>query len=120
MNLKYLLSSVAVCAAALSANAAGVLDLGEMKPDVPYEYQLLVPVMGYYTPEESGIMKTYCTGDGIGVYRDADHQDEIFSQQYFYTAAGEKANIYAVNKGETVYFYNPAPIAEGSFRFVVG
>ncbi|MDE6380791.1 MAG: hypothetical protein K2L11_09985, partial [Muribaculaceae bacterium] len=26
----------------------------------------------------------------------------------------------AVNKGETVYFYNPAPIAEGSFRFVVG
>ncbi|MDE5814431.1 MAG: hypothetical protein K2H72_09100 [Muribaculaceae bacterium] len=119
MNIRYLLSSVVV-SAVLSANAAGVLDFGEMKPEVAYDYQMLVPVMGYYTPEESGIMKTYCTGDAIGVYRDADHQDEVFSQQYFYTASGEKANVYAVNKGETVYFYNPAPIAEGKFRFVVG
>ena len=119
MNLRYLLSSVVACAVA-SVNAAPVLDLGEMQPDVEYEYELLVPVMGYYTPIESGVMKSYCTGDGIGVFRDADHQDEIFSEQSFYTASGEKARVYSVNKGETIYFYNPAPIAQGKFRFVVG
>lgn len=118
MNLRYLLSSVVVCAA-VSMNAADPQDFGEMQPDVAYDYEMLVPVMGYYTPLESGIMKSYSTGDEIGVYRDADHQDEIFSQQSFYTASGEKARVYTVEKGETVYFYNPAPIAEGKFRFVV-
>lgn len=118
MNLKYFFVSVAVCAT-VSANAAESLDFGEMQPEMPYEYQMLVPVMGYYTPLESGVLKSYCTGDEIGVFKDAAHQDEIFSQQSFYTASGEKARVYTVNKDETVYFYNPAPIAEGTFRFVV-
>lgn len=118
MNLRYLLSSVVACAV-VSANAAPVIDLGEMQPEVVYDYELLVPVMGYYTPVESGILKSYCTGDEIGVFKDADHKNEIFSQQSFYTASGEKARVYSVEKGETVYFYNPAPIAEGKFRFVV-
>lgn len=118
MNLKYLLSSVAVCAA-ISLNAAEPLDFGEMLPDQPYEYQLLVPVTGYYIPVESGVLKTYCTGDEIGVFKDAEHQDEIFSQQSYYTASGEKARVYSVSKGETVYFYHPAPVAEGVFRFIV-
>ncbi|MDE7350910.1 MAG: hypothetical protein K2N25_07570 [Muribaculaceae bacterium] len=118
MNLRYLLSSVVVCAA-VSVNAAQILDFGEMQPESVYDYELLVPVMGYYTPVESGILKSYCTGDEIGVYKDASHQEELFSQQSFYTASGEKARVYAVNKGETVYFYNPAPVAEGKFRFVV-
>lgn len=118
MNLKYLLTSVAVCAV-VSANAAEPLDFGEMQPDVTYDYQMLVPVMGYYTPVESGVLKSYCTGDEIGVFKDAAHQDEVFSQKSFYTASGEKARVYTVNKGETVYFYNPGPVAAGKFRFVV-
>ena len=118
MNLRYLLSSVVVCAA-VAVNAAEPLDFGEMKPEVVYDYALLSPVSGYYTPVESGVLKSYCTGDGIGLYSDADHQDEIFSQQNFYTAAGEKARVYSVEKGKTVYFYNPAPVAAGQFRFVV-
>lgn len=118
MNLRYLLTSVVVCAAA-SVNAADPMDFGEMQPEVVYDYELLVPVMGYYTPVESGVLKTYCTGDEFGLYKDAAHQDEVFSQQSFYTAAGEKARVYPVTQGETVYFYNPAPVAEGKFRFSV-
>ena len=119
MNLKYLLSSVVV-SASVSMNAADNMDFGEMQPDVVYDYEMLVPMTGYYTPEESGVMKIYCTGDEIGVYKDAAHKDEMFSEQSFYTAAGEKARVYTVSKDETVYFYNPAPIAEGKFRFSVG
>lgn len=118
MNLRYLLSSVVVCAAA-SMSAAAPNDFGEMQPEVVYDYDMLVPVMGYYTPLESGVMKSYCTGDEIGVFKDADHKEELFSQQSFYSPSGEKARVYNVEKGETVYFYNPAPIAEGKFRFVV-
>lgn len=119
MNLRYLLSSVVVCAAA-SMSAAASNDFGEMQPEVVYDYDMLVPVTGYYTPLESGVMKSYCTGDEIGVFKDADHKNEMFAQQSFYTASGEKARVYTVEKGETVYFYNPAPVADGEFRFVVG
>ena len=119
MNFKYLLASVVV-STTISANAANTLDFGEMQPEVVYEYDLLVPVMGYYTPDESGVLKCYSTGDELGVYRDAAHEDEIFSQQSFYTASGEKARVYSINKGETVYFYHPGPISEGKFRFIVG
>lgn len=118
MNLRYLLASVVV-STAVCMNAADSLDFGEMQPGVEYDYDLLVPVMGYYTPLESGVLKSYCTGDEIGVYKDAAHKDEVFASQSFYTASGEKARVYTVNKGETVYFYNPAPVAEGKFRFVV-
>ncbi|MDE6510906.1 MAG: hypothetical protein K2L00_02260, partial [Muribaculaceae bacterium] len=118
MNLRYLFPSVVLCAAA-TVNAAEILDFGEMQPGAVYDYELLVPVTGHYTPVETGIMKSYCTGDEIGVFKDAAHQEELFSQQSFYTASGEKARVYAVNKGETVYFYNPAPVAEGKFRFEV-
>ncbi|MDE7347963.1 MAG: hypothetical protein K2N48_14625 [Muribaculaceae bacterium] len=118
MKLRYLLASTVVCAT-VSMNAAEPKDFGEMQPEVVYSYDLLVPVMGYYTPVESGIMKSYCTGDEIGVFTDADHQNEIFSQQSFYTASGEKARVYSVNAGQTLYFYNPAPVAQGEFRFVV-
>lgn len=118
MSPKYLFASVAICVT-VSANAASSLDFGEMQPNKVYDYELLVPVMGHYTPVESGVLKTYCTGDGLGVYKDAAHEDEIFSQQSFYTASGEKACVYSVNKGETLYFYNPAPVSEGKFRFVV-
>lgn len=119
MNIKYLLTSVAVYAAA-SVNAAAPMDLGEMQPDMVYEFDLLVPVMGYYTPVESGVMRTFNTGDEIGVYKDEAHQEEIYSQQSFYSASGEKVRVYPVTQGETVYFYNPAPIAGGLFRFSVG
>ena len=119
MKLRYLLACSVACAS-VSLNAATTLDLGEMQPDVVYDYELLVPVMGYYTPLESGILKSYCTGDEIGLFSDSEHQNEIFSEQSFYTGSGEKARVYSVNKGETVYFYNPAPVSEGKFRFVVG
>ena len=118
MNLKYLLASVIV-SATVSANAADTIDLGEIQPGVVYEYDMLVPVMGHYTPVESGVLKSYYTGDELGVYKDAAHEDEIFSQQSFYTASGEKARVYSVTEGETLYFYHPNPISGGVFRFVV-
>ena len=119
MNLKYLLTSVVVCAA-VSVNAAAPVDLGEMQPDVVYEYQSMVPVMGYYTPTESGVMRCYSTGEEISVYQDADHKNEIVSSNSFYSAVGEKVRVYSVTGGETVYFYNALPIAGGTFRFSVG
>ena len=119
MKLRYLLASTIVCATA-SVNAAAPLDLGEMQPDVVYEYQDMVPVMGYYTPLESGVMRCYSTGEEISVYEDAAHVQEIVASNSFYSADGEKVRIYSVSKGQTVYFYNAFPIAGGKFRFAVG
>ncbi|MDE5841074.1 MAG: hypothetical protein K2H49_09160 [Muribaculaceae bacterium] len=101
-------------------NAAEPVDWGEMQPDVEYRYEMFVPVSGYYTPKESGVLKGYSTGEEISVYKDAAHQEEIISELSFYTSSGEKGRVYPVTKGETVYFYNPVPIAGGVFRFAVG
>ena len=119
MRLRYLLASAVVCAAA-SANAAEPMDYGEMQPDMVYEYEDMVPVMGFYTPSESGVMRCYSTGEEISVYEDAAHEVEIPSSQSFYSASGEKVRIYSVNAGQPVYFYNAFPIAGGKFRFTVG
>ena len=119
MRLRYLLASAVVCAAA-SAHAASANDYGEMQPDVVYDYEGMVPVMGYYTPGESGMMRCYSSGEEISVYSDAAHENEIFSSQSYYSASGEKVRIYSVNQGQTVYFYNAFPIAGGQFRFTVG
>ena len=119
MRLRYLLASAVVCAAA-SVNAAEPMDYGEMQPDVVYEYTGMVPVMGFYTPSESGVMRCYSTGEEISVYEDAAHEVEMISSQSFYSAAGEKVRIYSVNEGQTVYFYNAFPVAGGNFRFTVG
>ena len=119
MNFRYLLASAVVCAS-VSVKAAAPMDYGEMQPDVVYEYDDMVPVMGFYTPTESGVMRCYSTGEEISVYEDAAHENEIVSSQSFYSAAGEKVRIYSVNEGQTVYFYNAFPIAGGKFRFSVG
>ena len=119
MRLKYLLASAVVCVAA-SVNAAEPMDYGEMQPDVVYEYSSMVPVMGFYTPSESGVMRCYSTGEEISVYEDAAHEVEIFSTQSFYSATGEKVRIYTVSEGEPVYFYNAFPVAGGNFRFTIG
>ena len=119
IKLRYLIAS-AVVAAAASVNAAAPAESGEMQPDVVYDYEDMVPFMGYYTPTESGVMRCYSTGEEISVYEDAAHEKEMVSTQSFYSAAGEKVRIYSVNKDETVYFYNAFPIAGGKFRFSVG
>ncbi|MDE7408773.1 MAG: hypothetical protein K2N09_01990 [Muribaculaceae bacterium] len=119
MKIRYLIASIAVSAVA-SVNAATPLDYGEMQPGVVYEYQDMVPVMGYYTPSESGVMRTYSTGEEISVYEDAAHENEIASSQSYYSADGEKVRIYSVMAGKPVYFYNAFPIAGGKFRFTVG
>ena len=90
----------------ISMNAAEPVDWGEMQPDVEYRYEMFVPVSGYYTPKESGVLKGYSTGEEISVYKDAAHQEEIISELSFYTSSGEKGLVYPVTKGETVYFYN--------------
>ena len=100
-------------------NAADPMDLGEMQPDVAYEYESMIPVMGYYTPVESGLMRCYSTGEEISVYSDAAHQNEMISEQSFYSAEGEKVRLYSVTQGQTVYFYNAFPVAGGTFRFSV-
>lgn len=119
MKLRYFLASAVVCAAA-SMNAEDVMDYGEMQPGVFYDYQDMVPMMGYYTPTESGVMRCYSTGEEISVYSDAAHENEIVSSQSYYGAGGEKARIYTVEKDQTVYFYNAFPVAGGKFRFTVG
>lgn len=119
MNFRYLFASALVCASA-SANAAAPMDYGEMQPDVFYEYESMVPVMGHYTSAESGVMRCYSTGEELSVYEDAAHHNEMVSSQSYYSASGEKVRIYSVDKGQTVYFYNAFPIAGGKFRFTVG
>lgn len=118
MNLsKYFL----ICAlASVSANAATSVDFGEMQPDTEYEYQAMVPVMGYYTPTESGIMRCYSTGDVIAPYSDAAHQTDMTSINSYYGSNGEKVRIYNVIKDETVYFYSSLPLDGGKFRFSLG
>ena len=119
MNLRYFLTFAAV-SAAVSLNAASPMDYGEMQPNVDYDYETMTPVMGFYTPVESGVMRCFSTGEEISVYEDAAHEKEIVSSQSYYSATGEKVRIYSVVEGQTVYFYNAFPIAGGKFRFSVG
>lgn len=118
MKFKYLLACSAICAA-VSVNAAPVTDFGEMQPDTPYEYEQMVPVMGYYTPTKTGVMVCYSTGEVITPYEEEEHVNALVSINSFYGPSGEKVRTYNVTEGKTIYFYTAVPIAAGTFRFAV-
>ncbi len=120
MKLKYLLACSVVCAAAPSLFAANILDWGEMEPQVVYSYEAMTPVMGFYTPAESGIIRCYSVGDQIVPYKEASHENTFESIESYYGDSGQKVRIYSVNAGETMYFYNAFPLDGGTFRFAVG
>ncbi len=118
MKLGYLLACSVFCASA-SLHAANPVDLGELKPEVIYNYDAMVPVMGYYVPAESGIIRCYSSGSQISPYMEETHDTPIDASQSFYGASGEKVRIYNVNAGETLYFYNSFPLDGGTFRISV-
>ncbi len=120
MKLKYLIACSVMCAASPSLYAANTLDWGELKPEVVYNYEAMTPVMGSYTPAESGIIRCYSTGDQIAPYKDASHEIPYEANESFYGASGVKVRIYSVNAGETMYFYNAFPLDGGTFRISVG
>ncbi len=119
MKLKYLLACSVMCAAMPSLYAANTLDWGEMEPEVVYDYEAMTPVMGFYTPVETGIIRCYSTGDQIVPYKESSHENAFESIESYYGASGEKVRIYSVNAGETMYFYNAFPLDAGTFRFSV-
>lgn len=120
MNLRHLFASVVVVAMTSSAAAQDIIDWGEVIPGEVYSYSYRTPVQGYYTPDESGIMTCYISGDVVHVYSDAAHESIIEHTKQFYGANGDKVMIYTVEKGQTVYFYNSFPMNDGTFRFSVG
>ncbi|MDE6697719.1 MAG: hypothetical protein K2K25_12640, partial [Muribaculaceae bacterium] len=118
MKFKYLLAC-SVISTAMSANAANSIDFGEMQPNATYEYQSMVPVMGYYTPTKTGKIVCYSTGEEITPYEDEGHANAMISTNSYYGASGEKVRTYDVTEGETIYFYLAFPLEGGNFRFTV-
>lgn len=118
MKIKYLLACYALCAAG-AANAASTTDFGEMQPETPYEYKAMEPVMGYYTPTKSGVMRCYSTGEVLTPYEEEEHVNAMVSSNSFYGPNGEKVRTYSVTEGKTVYFYAGFPLDGGTFRFSV-
>lgn len=102
------------------AAAQSYVDWGQMVPNEVYSYKSMTPVQGFYTPEESGIMRCYITGDVVHVYEDEAHENMINYSQIYYGASGQKVHIYNVEAGKTVYFFNAFPLDEGTFRISVG
>lgn len=119
MNPKYLLACSVVCVSA-SVNAATAIDWGEMQPDVIYDYEQMVPVMGTFTPAASGSIRCYSSGSEISPYVEASHETPINSENSYYGANGEKVRVYQVAEGQTIYFYNALPLDGGTFRIVTG
>ncbi len=120
MKLRYLLACSVVCAAVSSASAAEVIDWGDLQPDVVYDYDAMVAVMGTFTPSESGIIRCYSTGSQIAPYVEPSHDTPIESTQSYYGPAGEKVRVYPVTAGTPLYFYNSFPLDAGTFRIVTG
>lgn len=104
--------------ATVSAKVENPVDLGEIQPNRVYTYEAMIPVMGQYTPSESGQITCYSTGDIINAYKDASHSENLESTQFYYGASGEKVRIYPVTQGQPVYFYNSFPLNSGTFRLV--
>lgn len=119
MNLKYLLACSVVCASA-TVNAATTIDWGEMQPNVTYDYEQMVPVMGTFTPAATGSIRCYSSGAEISPYVEASHETPINSENSYYGANGEKVRVYQVAEGQTIYFYNGLPLDGGTFRIVTG
>lgn len=120
MKLRCLLACSVACVAAAYANADDVVDWGEIQPDVVYNYEAMTPVMGVFTPAESGIIRCYSTGSQIAPYAEPSHETTIESTQSYYGASGEKVRLYQVEAGEALYFYNSFPLDAGTFRISVG
>lgn len=118
MKFKYLLACTAICAA-FSANAGDAIDFGEMQPDTAYEYQAMVPAMGYYTPTKTGVMVCYSTGEVITPYEEEGHVNALVSSNSYYGPSGEKVRTYNVTEGKTIYFYAGFPLDGGTFRFAI-
>lgn len=101
-------------------NAANVVDWGALEPNVVYDYDAMVPVMGTFTPSETGVIRCYSTGSQIAPYIEPSHDTPIEPTQSYYGASGEKVRVYPVTAGTPLYFYNSFPLDAGSFRIVVG
>ena len=119
MRFRYLLACAVACAAA-TANAANTLDWGEIQPNVVYNYDSMVPVMGTFTSTQTGTIRCYNSGSVIAPYEEAAHENPIMSANDFYGANGEKVRVYNVTEGQTLYFYNVMPLDGGSFRIATG
>ncbi|MDE6548904.1 MAG: hypothetical protein K2L22_07900 [Muribaculaceae bacterium] len=119
MNLKYLLACSIVCASA-TVNAASAIDWGEIQPDVIYDYEQMVPVMGTFTSAASGSIRCYSSGSQIAPYLEPEHETPVNSENDYYGANGEKVRVYQVAEGQTLYFYNAMPLDGGTFRIVTG
>lgn len=107
-----IISSVAV--------AQSSTDWGEMVPGDVYSYEAMIPVEGFFTPSEQGVMRCYSSGSEIVPYIDAEHTQTLSASQFYYSASGEKVRVYSVTQDQTLYFFNSFPLDGGDFRFVVG
>ena len=105
---------------AVASYAQKSIDWGEVVPGELYEFQGMIPVSGYYTPTESGMIRCYSVGDVIHIYDDEDFQNRQDYTQSYYSPAGELVTVYPVVAGKTIYLGNPIPIDNGTFRLSVG
>ena len=120
MNLKYLLACSLVSASVATINAAPSTDWGDLQPNVVYNYDAMVPVMGTFTSATSGSIRCYSSGSEISPYVEPEHANPINSVNYYYGANGEKVRVYQVEEGQTLYFYNGLPLDGGTFKIVTG
>lgn len=111
-----------VVASAMSslAFAQSPTDWGELVPGEVYSYEAMVPVQGYYTPSETGMIRCYSSGSDIHPYADPEHTQILQASNSYYGPNGEKVRVYSVTQDQTVYFFNSFPLDGGSFRFSVG
>ena len=120
IDLRYRILACLTVLAVSSGFAADSTDLGAIEPDVTYSYDAMAPVEAVFTPAESGILRSYSTGDMIHAYSDPGHEQPVEAVDFYNGAAGEKVQVYEVVGGHTLYFYNAFPLNSGTFRISTG
>lgn len=98
----------------LSAKADTV-DIGELVPDVTYEYPEFKTVVGHYTPSVTGPVKFLWSSSPLTLYSSADHEEEsIVGGSHSYTANGQLVSYPSLEAGHTYYIYAAMTLMSGT------